>query len=247
MALSALRGAVGFLTQLPVGTDERAFEAFCDTVWVVPLVGYLVGLLVSLPFLFAGPPETVALLYVLAIVAATGINHADGLADLGDAAVVHGGPAKRRSVMRDTTVGVGAVTAVALAVAGLTLGGLGLAAVPPTVAIGIVIAAEVGAKLGVVTLAVAGRSSHAGLGEKLLDASGEDMLLASVLAVPAVALTWPAPTAAAAVLAGPLVAVCLRQWAHARLDGVGGDVFGATNELARIAALHAGVVVWTLS
>ena len=29
------------------------------------------------------------------------------------------------------------------------------------------------------------------------------------------------------------------------LGGVNGDVFGAVNELARIVALHAGVVAWT--
>ncbi|MFT4923567.1 MAG: adenosylcobinamide-GDP ribazoletransferase, partial [Haloarculaceae archaeon] len=29
MVLTALRGAVGFLTRLPVGHDERAWAAFC--------------------------------------------------------------------------------------------------------------------------------------------------------------------------------------------------------------------------
>jgi adenosylcobinamide-GDP ribazoletransferase len=238
---------VGFFTRLPVGHDESAFEAFCEHVWVVSVVGYLVGALVALPFLVAGPPATVALLYVLTVVAVTGINHADGLADLGDAAVVHGGPAKRRSVMRDTTVGVGAVVAVAVAIAGLTLGALALATVPPVVAISVVVAAEVGAKLGIVTLATVGRSSHAGLGANLLGTSPGQLVLAGVLAVPAVTFTWPSLATAPAVLAGPLVAVTLRAWAHARLDGVGGDAFGATNELARVAALHAGVVAWTLS
>jgi len=247
VALSALCGAVGFLTRLPVGHDEQAFAAFCERVWVVPVVGYFVGLLVGVPFLLAGPSATVALLYVLALVAVTGINHADGLADLGDAAVVHGGPAERRSVMRDTTVGVGAVVAVAVAVAGLALGALALTSVPPLAAIGIVVAGEVGAKLGLVTLAATGESSHEGLGANLLGAGTGAVLLAGALSVPAVALTWPSPAAAAAVVTGPVVALLLRQWAHARLDGVGGDVFGATNELARVAALHAGVVAWTLS
>ncbi len=33
-------------------------------------------------------------------------------------------------------------------------------------------------------------------------------------------------------------------WARARLDGVTGDVIGAANELARVAALHTGLVAW---
>ncbi|WP_340099970.1 adenosylcobinamide-GDP ribazoletransferase [Salinibaculum salinum] len=246
MVLSALRGAVGFLTQIPVGQDRRDFDSFCASVGVVPLVGYLVGALVALPLVVPGPAPTVALLYVLAVVAVTGINHADGLADLGDAAVVHGDPEKRRSVMRDTTVGVGAVVAVVVGVAGLILAALVLETIPIRTALGIAIASEVGAKLGVVTLAVTGRPSHNGLGSRLLGAGTGQLILGIALAVPAAILTWPAPAATAAVVAGPVVALGLRRWAHATLDGVGGDVFGATNELARIAGLHAGVVVWTL-
>jgi len=68
-----------------------------------------------------------------------------------------------------------------------------------------------------------------------------------VLATPAAAATWPSPVAAAALAAGPVVALLLVAWARRNLGGVNGDVFGAANELARVVALHAGVVVWTLS
>jgi adenosylcobinamide-GDP ribazoletransferase len=43
------------------------------------------------------------------------------------------------------------------------------------------------------------------------------------------------------------VALALLWWADAALGGASGDVFGASNELARVAGLHAGVVAWTLS
>jgi adenosylcobinamide-GDP ribazoletransferase len=247
VVLSALRGAVGFLTRIPVGHDQRAFEGFCARVGIVPLVGYLVGGLASAAVLVPAPAPTVALLYVLALLAVTGINHADGLADLGDAAVVHGDAERRREVMRDTTVGVGAVVAVAVGLLGLTLGALGLTALPLGVAVAVAIASDVGAKLGLVTLAVTGRASHEGLGSRLLGAGPRELALGAVLAGPAAVLTWPNPTAAGALLAGPVVALALRHWAHRTLDGVGGDVFGATNELARVAGLHVGVVVWTLS
>ena len=247
MVLSALRGAVGFLTRIPVGHDQRAFEGFCARVGIVPLVGYLVGGLASAAFLVPAPAPTVALLYVLALLAVTGINHADGLADLGDAAVVHGDAERRREVMRDTTVGVGAVVAVAVGLGGLALGALGLTALPVGVAVAVAVASDVGAKLGLVTLAVTGRASHEGLGSRLLGAGPGQLGLGVALAGPAAVLTWPNPAAAGALLAGPVVALALRGWAHGTLDGVGGDVFGATNELARVAGLHVGVVVWTLS
>ena len=48
-----------------------------------------------------------------------------------------------------------------------------------------------------------------------------------------------------ALLAALTAAWLLRRWARRRLGGVSGDALGATNELARVAALHAGVIAWT--
>jgi adenosylcobinamide-GDP ribazoletransferase len=247
VVLTALRGAVGFLTRLPVGHDERAWAAFCRHVYVLPGAGYLVGPLVGAVLVLPLPAPSVAVLYLLAVVSVTGINHADGLADLGDGAAVHGGPAKRREAMKDTTVGVGALVALGVGLLGLALGAVALATIPVRQALGIAIAAEVGAKLSMATLAGLGRSSHEGLGSQLLGANPGDVAVALVVATPATLLAWPTLAALPTVGVGPLVAVGLRWWAHARLDGVGGDVFGASNELARVAGLHAGVIAWTLS
>ena len=41
------------------------------------------------------------------------------------------------------------------------------------------------------------------------------------------------------------MALVVVRWADGALGGVNGDVFGAVNELARVVALHAGVVAWT--
>jgi len=247
VVLTALRGGVGFLTRLPVGSDERAWEAFRGRPSVFPLVGYPVGVLVGLPVLLPIPAPTVAAAYVAAVYLVTGVNHADGLADLGDAAVVHGDPADRRAVMTDTTVGVGALLAVGVGVLGLALGGLAVAGVPPPQTLGIVVAAEVGAKLSMAVLAGVGQPSHDGLGAQLLGASPGAVAVALAVATPAVAFAWPSPAGAAAVGAGPVVALVLARWAHRTLGGVSGDVFGASNELARAVGLHAGVIVWTLS
>jgi adenosylcobinamide-GDP ribazoletransferase len=54
------------------------------------------------------------------------------------------------------------------------------------------------------------------------------------------------PVTAVAVVAALVVALLVRRWASRTLGGVGGDVFGATNELARVAALHGAVVAWHL-
>ncbi|WP_144799812.1 adenosylcobinamide-GDP ribazoletransferase [Halorubrum depositum] len=258
--IAALRGALGFLTRIPAGRSEAAWKAFAGAPWTFPLVGYLVGALVALPLLAPAPAPTVALAFPLAVYAVTGITHLDGVADLGDAAVVHGGPEARREVMTDSALGVGGTVALVAVVLGLATAALGLAEAAGTtgaagagvtggvaVAVGIVVASEVGAKAATATLVCVGDTAHEGLGSALteeIDAGSALPVLA--LTAPAALLAWPRVLpGVAALLAALATAGALRGWARRRLGGVSGDVLGATNELARVAALHAGVIAWT--
>lgn len=245
----ALRGAVGFLSRLPVGRDKRAWEAFRTAPWTLPVAGSLLGALVAVPVALAhwspAPAVTLALAYALAVVTVTGINHFDGVADLGDAAVVHGDAERRREVMGDTVLGVGGTLALAVVVAGLALGAVGLAALPVATAVGLVVAAEVAAKVAMAALIAFGSAAHDGFGAAVADETPPSgVALPLALAAPAVALTLPSLAAAGALASGLVAAGCLLWWARRRLDGVTGDVVGAGNELARVVALHAGLVVW---
>ena len=256
--IAALRGALGFFTRIPVGRDEAAWEAFARAPWTFPVVGYLVGALAAVPLVVAAvgpvPDATVALGVVLVVYALTGITHLDGVADLGDAAVVHGDADDRREVMRDSSLGVGGTLALVCVVAGLLTGALGVAGVATgdgglLAAVVLVIAAEVGARAATGVVVCAGDAAHAGLGSTLTAASTpRDALPVVAVALPAVVLGWPRPEpAVVALLAALATAAALRRWAARRLGGVSGDVLGATTETARVAALQAGVIVWTLS
>jgi adenosylcobinamide-GDP ribazoletransferase len=246
----ALRGAIAFLTRVPVPTGEADWDRFRAFPAAFPLVAYLVGAVASVPFFLgglAGAPETaVAFGYLLALLVLVGIPHLDGIADLGDAAAAHGDA--RRRALKDTEVGVGAIVAVAAVLIGLVLAGLELAAAPIPVAVGLVVASEVGAKLGMAAVACLGTASHEGIGSAFTRESDPALLIAPLLISLPAALFAPAvPASVAAVAAGPLVAVALLWWTDRALGGVNGDVFGATNELGRVVGLHAGVIVWTLS
>ncbi len=247
--LAAFQSALSFLTRLPVGADSSGWEAFRSTPATFPLVGFVVGGLVSLPLLASGtlPGPTVALGYLLAVYLVTGIHHLDGVADLGDAAVVHGDRSRRRQVLKDTTTGVGALAAVTVVIVGLALGALELVTLPVAVAVGIVVAAEVGGKLGLAAMACFGTVSHEGMGSQLtaaVDASA--FWPPAAVAVPALVMTWPHPAAVAAV-GGALCGCALPWWwANRQLGGISGDVFGAAAELGRLGGLHAGVIAWTL-
>ncbi len=249
----AVRGALGFLSRLSVGTDRRAWEAFRRRPVAFVLVGYFIGALLSVPFLLRVPAPTVAILFPAVIVAVTGINHADGLADLGDAAAVHDASDDdmhdaRWRVLKDSALGVGGTIALVLLVVGLVLAGLGLVALPRFQAVGVIVASEVSAKLGLALLACLGEAPFDGLGAQLTRVStDQDLLGPTLVAVPAAFASWPSGAAGIALVAGAGTSLVTLWWANRALGGINGDVFGAANELARVVALHAGVVVWTLS
>ncbi|WP_266081885.1 adenosylcobinamide-GDP ribazoletransferase [Haladaptatus caseinilyticus] len=245
MVLTAVRGALGFLSRLPVGHDESAWEAFRRSSIAFPLAGYVIGVFLAVPLLLPLPASINATLFLATVYGVTGINHVDGLADLGDAAAVHGAE-KRHAVMKDTDVGVGALLAVALLIAGLSLAAVGLVGLPLEAIVVIVVTAEVSAKLGMAGLAAFGSPAHEGLGSQLLDQTPRGFVIAVIVSVPALAFSGSPLVGIVMMSASLLTTAVVGQWARSWLGGVSGDVFGATNELSRLIALQMGVVTWTL-
>ncbi len=255
----ALRGAIAFLTRIPVpGGTARDWHAFSRSPWTFPVVGAVVGGIAGFAFLF---PSfwTAAALYLVALYAVGGVTHADGLADLGDAVAAHD-PERRRAVLKDAALGVGGALALGVTLLVTTLGALalgsgfvgggGVGGGVGTVAFRIVLAAEVGAKAGMALLVCLGSPAHEGLGSTMTSAAGPASLLPVVL-LSATVLLAPPPGAfsvlLAVLLAGPVVATFLLVRVRPWLGGVSGDVLGAANELGRAVALHVGVVAWALT
>jgi adenosylcobinamide-GDP ribazoletransferase len=246
---------LGFFTRLPLG-GAAGIDEVAAAFPLVPLVGYVTGGIAAAFALLVGPilpsPALAALLLAL-VVGLTGFNQMDGLLDLGDGLMVHGGPGRRLEAMHDRYTGVGAVAAVLFtylaAFAGLVAlsatlpvpGGSGawFTAASRNLALGIV-AAEVLCRAPYLVLAWKGRSSHEGLGAPFLQGFGFRHLAVGALVCAPVAaaglwLGWlPLVLATLAVL---VVAAMLLRTANRLLGGVGGDVMGASQELARAAAL----------
>jgi len=246
--LTAVRGALAFLTRLPVGGGEAEWNAFRATPVAFVVAGYVVGGLAALPVLLPVPVSTAVALYLATLYLVTGVTHVDGLADCGDAAAAHGVD-DRRAVLKDSQTGVGGVLVVGLALVGLAFGALGVAGSGPRAAVRLVLAAEVSAKVGMATLAALGTPGHEGLGSAVVgEADGAALVPVVAAAVPTVLLApaGSAPALVGTLLTGPAVALLVGRWATTYLGGVTGDVLGAANELGRVAALHVGVIVWTL-
>jgi adenosylcobinamide-GDP ribazoletransferase len=260
VVVTALGGALGALSRLPIGRSEKAWDAFRRAPLTFPLAGYVIGALVAAPLLLTGAPvtaitgigvpiPTAAVLYLAIVYLVTGISHADGLADVADGAAIHGTADDRLRVMADSQTGAAGTLAVSLAVVTLGLGAFSLAGAGPALSFAVALCAEVSAKTGMATLVCFGSSAHEGLGSQLVSSSDWRSFVPVLSAAAPVLLLAPisgGPALLAALLAGPAVAVVLLFWSAQRLGGVSGDVLGATNELGRVVSIHAGVVAWTL-
>ncbi|MFB6133971.1 MAG: adenosylcobinamide-GDP ribazoletransferase [Halanaeroarchaeum sp.] len=244
MVVAAIKGAIGFLTTLPAGLDEPSWDSFRRRSWVAVVVGYVVGVLVSLPIVLCGRAPLAAFGYVLSLVLVTGIAHLDGLTDLADAIAVHGPREDRIAALGDSAIGVGGAVAVTLTILGLYT--LGWIVGSDVRLVGLIVAAEVSAKWAMILALRRGTPRHDGLGSAMGErTTTRTALLASALAMPAAVLTWPSPAGAVAVLSGVPVAATLVSVSTDRLGGINGDVLGATNEVARLVALTTGVIAWT--
>ena len=250
------RVLLGFFSRLPAGANA-SLEAVIAAFPLVPLVGWTIGAVgaaVTLALAPVLPASALGAVLLAVLVGLTGLNQTDGLLDLGDGLMVHGDVEKRLRVMHDHSAGVGAVAVVlftylvsygslagmaAQTGAALESGWLGPGARSLAAA---VVLAEVAARLPYLLLAWLGRSSHEGLGQAFLAGFGPAHALVGLASAAPVALAglrlgW-APVAlafAAAVLTGVWVLATTTRL----LGGVGGDALGASQELARAAALLA--------
>ncbi len=261
LVVADLRPLLGFFSRLPVGASA-SLEAVVDAFPLVPVVGWMTGAVGAVACLLLAPLLPAAALGAILltlVVGLTGLNQTDGLLDLGDGLMVHGDAEKRLQGRHDHSAGVGAVGAVlftyllaygalvgivqTLAVGSGVLGGRpDWFAEDAFRAAAAVAAAEILCRVPYLLLSVNARASHGGLGDAFVRGFRvRHLVVGLVAATPGVALSawlgWlPALLAAAAAVG---VGLGLRRTAERLLGGVGGDVMGASQEVARTAVLLA--------
>jgi adenosylcobinamide-GDP ribazoletransferase len=104
-----------------------------------------------------------------------------------------------------------------------------------------IIVAEVSAKLSMVVVAWAGKSVHQGMNTTFLAAmhggKGDIRLLAALAISLAVALPLLHLAGLVIVIISVITGLVMVEISHRHFNGVTGDVFGATNELARMVSV----------
>jgi adenosylcobinamide-GDP ribazoletransferase len=260
--LKGIKSGIGFLTTIPVGWDEEGFEAFMGNIYIFIVVSVFIGIIlgaVALALQWLMPPALVPVLLVACIFLLAGINHVDGLSDLGDGLIASGTKEKKASVMKDVHAGAGGILFIGMdllflfAAISLFAGFSGF-----YLAMALVVA-EVCAKVSMTTVAAFGKSFQPGMGSALIEKTRKGPFLLGlgiaivvcIVAAGAAAIPWFKPMTALAGFLAVSVSVVLGLFlvdlANRNFGGVNGDVMGAANEMGRIAALLVlGMLIWTL-
>jgi adenosylcobinamide-GDP ribazoletransferase len=248
-----LRTAAGFLTLLPgrpSGEGARQDAAFSDgflggAVAMFPLVGAAVGVAAGTVLLFAHalglPPLVAAFLALAALVLLTGALHEDGLGDVADGFGGGRTTGDKLRIMRDSRVGTYGVIAVVFS---LGLRVAAVAALPAVLgAVAIIAAAALSRAMLPAILRWLPPARPAGMGAEAGRPRVQAVVAAAIIGgLVALITLGPVIALAAATLAAVgAAAVALLAWRQ--IGGHTGDVCGAAQQAAEVAALLA-VVAW---
>jgi len=261
MVVKELKNLLSFLTIFPVTMDKDMLTDCARNMWAFPLIGAFIGLLAGLfgwvacQFL---PGIVVGGLVLALLLLITGLHHTDGLLDFGDGVMAHGSTEHKIEVMHDQLTGAGGLS---LGIMTMLITALAIGQLNSGIIVGGIIIVEVSAKLSMVVAAWAGKSVHEGMNTPFLEAmqkgKGNLRLIVALLISFAVALPllhWVGAftvlasviTGSFTVLAGVITSLVMVIIAHRHFNGVTGDVFGATNELARMVCVIVllAVIAW---
>ncbi|MFL5205626.1 MAG: adenosylcobinamide-GDP ribazoletransferase [Microvirga sp.] len=247
-----LAHCVRFYSRLPVPAlpweqNAHALPSFPRLVRVIPFAGLLIGLVpaavLGCALLLDLGPWLAAILSVGAMVLATGALHEDGLADLADS---FGGSTreKRLEIMRDSRIGSFGASALFLALA-LRIGALATLASRidgGAVTAVVLLVASLSRTAGLMPLVFLSPARRDGMSQAVGQPARATFWLAAGIAggiavvLGALAGLPPIGVALTLVLSG-LSGVALTGFASRHLGGQTGDIAGAAQQVAEIAAL----------
>jgi adenosylcobinamide-GDP ribazoletransferase len=259
------RDLMSFLTTISVPRDENFVVTSARFMFLFPVIGALIGFLAGLYLFFTynflsflcgflstrfffgflssssvvlakifASVMTLAFLLVL-----TGLQHVDGLIDMGNALSVRKASVEERTMIAHAWVVTRTGAFMAIIVSLCTL--LFIFLIRPESIIQSIIIAETSAKLSMVTCAWQGSSLQKGLGSIFIDSMKKrhrlyliSLIFSMFIGVLLLGLKGVFAITLGIVVGGLMVVASKRVF-----GGVTGDVFGATNEIARMIALFA--------
>lgn len=231
-----ISSVVSFLTIIPSKNSD--LETVAKNMYLFPVAGALIGLIIGASgyglSLFLQPLIT-GLILTGALAIITGIHHTDALCDFADGIMAKGTKEKKLQAMRDPAVGSAGVMTVVLYVAGMILA---ISMIKGFALFEAILLSELMAKLSMVIQANRGLSAWQGLSSPFTQSMKDPrkLAVAALLAIaPAVLLAGI--TGVFVVISCVGLSFLLLAIANRSFGGISGDVFGASNELVRLASL----------
>jgi adenosylcobinamide-GDP ribazoletransferase len=262
-AIKTFRDLLAFLTIIPMGGKEDFVLSSAEHLYLFPVIGGFLGVLGAVYYVGAGwivqfllnlvnvfvalpvgllSKAAIAAMTVAFLLVMTGLQHFDGLIDLGNALGLRTEHDRKMMAHAWVVTYYGAVFALVVEF----LAFIGLFLVNPVYAFAAVLTAEVSAKLAMVTIVWVGKPTHKGLGSLFLKKAKKKInvvayVISVLIAFPLFAYVGGGLllgfVGVGLVLVSVPVAFGMSKLANRVFGGVSGDVIGATNEVARAATL----------
>ena len=231
-----ISSVISFLTIIPSKNSE--IETVAKNMYLFPIAGAVIGLIIGAAgyglSLFVQPLIT-GLILTGALAILTGIHHTDALCDFADGMMAKGTKEKKLKAMRDPAVGSAGVMTVVLYSAGMILA---ISMMKGFALFEAVLLSELMAKLSMVIQANRGLSAWQGLSSPFTQSMKDPRKLALAVGIAII------PTVIFGGLTGVFVVIScvglsflLLAVSNRSFGGISGDVFGASNELVRLASL----------
>ena len=231
-----ISSVISFLTIIPSKNGE--LETVAKNMYLFPIAGIVIGLIIGTAgyglSLFIQPLIT-GLILTASLAIITGIHHTDALCDFADGIMAKGTKEKKLKAMRDPAVGSAGVMTVVLYAAGMILA---ISMMKGFALFEAILFSELMAKLSMVIQANRGLSAWEGLSSPFTQSMKDPRKLAVAAGIAII------PTVVFGGLTGVFVVIScvglsflLLAVSNRSFGGISGDVFGATNELVRLASL----------
>lgn len=231
-----ISSVISFLTIIPSKNGE--LETVAKNMYLFPIAGSVIGLIIGAAgyglSLFIQPLIT-GLILTGSLAIITGIHHTDALCDFADGLMVKGTKEKKLKAMRDPAVGSAGVMTVVLYAAGMILA---ISMMKGFALFEAILFSELMAKLSMVIQANRGFSAWEGLSSPFTQSMKDPRKLAVATGIAII------PTVIFGGLTGVFVVIScvglsflLLAISNRSFGGISGDVFGASNELVRLASL----------
>jgi len=238
--IRGLKNSIAFLTIFPVGMDSDGPAQAAAYMPLFPLIGSLIGLITGvavwgLELVLPQLPSAMIGLGLLLLV--NGVQRMDGLLDFGDGLMFHGSKSGKLKVMRDPTTGAGGL---ALGLVVLLVTGFSIAAIPSTLIVLTLTAAEACAMFAMVLATASGKSAHKGMNTVFVEAMHHRRdLRVTISCLIALAVSFLALrfTGLIVLLGSIITALVMVAVSNRNFGGLTGDVLGATSEITRSVSL----------